>query len=93
MPICDNCGNVLPLMQCKEIGTGPAQPPPEPKPPLGPEPGQPLSPRATTGFLERTKRGCLRFPAGFLEALRVHQRRVQAAAVDSSSVGSRRRLG
>jgi len=56
-------------------------------------PGQPLSPRATTGFLERTKRGCLRFPAGFLEALRVHQRRVQAAAVDSSSVVSRRRLG
>jgi DNA (cytosine-5)-methyltransferase 1 len=44
-------------------------------------PGQPLSPRATAGFLERTNRASLNFPKGFLEALRVHQNRVDAADV------------
>lgn len=48
-------------------------------------PGQPLSLRATTGFLERTQKGCLRFPAGFLEALRVHQKRAQSQVAASRS--------
>lgn len=40
--------------------------------------GEPLSARATAGFLERTNRSSLRFPAGFREALRTHLDRVQA---------------
>ena len=35
-------------------------------------PGKPLSVRATTGFLSRTARSSLRFPPGFLDALRAH---------------------
>lgn len=35
-------------------------------------PGKPLSSRATRGFLSRTDRSQLRFPAGFLEGLRAH---------------------
>jgi DNA (cytosine-5)-methyltransferase 1 len=35
-------------------------------------PGKPLSARATRGFLTRTERGTLRFPAGFKDALRAH---------------------
>jgi DNA (cytosine-5)-methyltransferase 1 len=34
--------------------------------------GKPLSPRATHGFLSRTKRSSLRFPPGFLAAMRRH---------------------
>jgi DNA (cytosine-5)-methyltransferase 1 len=37
---------------------------------------RPLSAKATRGFLERTNRSGLNFPEGFLEALRVHERRV-----------------
>jgi DNA (cytosine-5)-methyltransferase 1 len=40
-------------------------------------PGQPLSPKATAGFLARTQRATLRFPPGFLEALRAHLQRVE----------------
>lgn len=36
----------------------------------------PLSERATRGFLERTSRSSLKFPPGFLEALRAHLRAV-----------------
>jgi DNA (cytosine-5)-methyltransferase 1 len=39
-------------------------------------PGKPLSPRATAGFLKRTEVASLRFPPGFLDALRVHLGRV-----------------
>ncbi len=42
--------------------------------------GEPLSARATAGFLERTNRSSLRFPAGFREALRAHLDRVSAGA-------------
>ena len=35
-------------------------------------PGQPLSARATSGFLSRTDRASLRFPDGFLDTLRSH---------------------
>lgn len=35
-------------------------------------PGKALSPRATAGFLERTKKGSLRFPSGFIAALEAH---------------------
>jgi DNA (cytosine-5)-methyltransferase 1 len=35
---------------------------------------RPLSIKATRGFLERTGRSCLKFPAGFLDALRAHER-------------------
>jgi DNA (cytosine-5)-methyltransferase 1 len=41
-------------------------------------PGQPLSIRATAGFLKRTDRASLRFPPGFLDALRVHLEQSQA---------------
>jgi DNA (cytosine-5)-methyltransferase 1 len=35
-------------------------------------PGKPLSARATLGFLKRTERSTLRFPAGFQDRLRAH---------------------
>lgn len=38
-------------------------------------PTKPLSTRAAAGFLERANRGSLRFPPGFLEALRRHLER------------------
>jgi DNA (cytosine-5)-methyltransferase 1 len=41
--------------------------------------GEELSARATAGFLARTERSTLRFPAGFREALRAHLARVSAA--------------
>jgi DNA (cytosine-5)-methyltransferase 1 len=40
-------------------------------------PPKPLSVKATSGFLERTARSSLRFPEGFLTALRAHLARVQ----------------
>lgn len=39
-----------------------------------------LSPKATAGFLKRVEKGNLRFPTGFLQALRVHLRAVERAA-------------
>jgi DNA (cytosine-5)-methyltransferase 1 len=36
------------------------------------QPGMPLSAKATAGFLDRTRRGSLRFPAGFLDAVAAH---------------------
>lgn len=40
---------------------------------------EPLSARATAGFLERTERSSLRFPEGFLDAVRGHLVRMQSA--------------
>lgn len=41
-------------------------------------PGEPLSARATRGFLSRARRSTLRFPAGFLGALERHLLRMEA---------------
>ena len=43
-------------------------------------PGKALSLRATAGFLERTDRSSLRFPAGFLPLLRQHKARAETCA-------------
>ncbi len=54
-----------------------------PRPPLSRflrHPGEPLSARATAGFLARTTRSRLRFPEGFLEALGAHLARMEGAA-------------
>jgi DNA (cytosine-5)-methyltransferase 1 len=40
--------------------------------------GKPLSARATAGFLKRTARGSLRFPAGFLDRMRAHLELMEA---------------
>jgi len=40
-------------------------------------PGTPLSLRATRGFQDRTQKGSLRFPKGFLEAVEAHARRME----------------
>jgi DNA (cytosine-5)-methyltransferase 1 len=42
-------------------------------------PPEPLSAKATAGFLSRARSGCLRFPPGFLEAVENHLRRMEAA--------------
>ncbi len=42
---------------------------------------KPLSQRATAGFLERTARSSLEFPAGFLDAMRDHLLRMQSSTV------------
>lgn len=39
-----------------------------------------LSPKATAGFLARLEKGNLRFPRGFIEALKAHLRSVERAA-------------
>jgi DNA (cytosine-5)-methyltransferase 1 len=44
-------------------------------------PTQPLSERATAGFLSRTRRGQLRFPDGFIDDLERHLDRVSADSV------------
>jgi DNA (cytosine-5)-methyltransferase 1 len=41
---------------------------------------KPLSVKATRGFLERTERSSLRFPPGFLQALRAHEKRMSLEA-------------
>jgi len=41
---------------------------------------EPLSVRATAGFLKRTKKGSLRFPEGFIAAIEAHLVRVQQEA-------------
>jgi DNA (cytosine-5)-methyltransferase 1 len=38
-------------------------------------PGKPLSVRAASGFLSRTRKGTLRFPAGFLDELTAYAQR------------------
>ncbi len=43
-------------------------------------PTEPLSTKATAGFLSRTRMGYLRFPPGFIETLEAHLRRMEAAA-------------
>lgn len=43
-------------------------------------PGEPLSARATAGFLARTNRSSLRFPEGFREAVRAHLDRMLGGA-------------
>ena len=42
--------------------------------------GKPLSARATRGFLERTKRSSLRFPAGFLDRVTRHLERMECGS-------------
>jgi DNA (cytosine-5)-methyltransferase 1 len=44
-------------------------------------PLRPLSARATSGFLDRTRRSSLRFEPGFLDAVRAHGDRVAEASV------------
>ena len=39
-------------------------------------PGKPLSARAASGFLSRTHKGTLRFPAGFVDELTAYAKRV-----------------
>jgi len=48
-------------------------------------PSRPLSPRATAGFLKRAGKGSLRFPDGFLEAVRAHLEQVTPAPELSST--------
>lgn len=43
-------------------------------------PTEPLSAKATAGFLSRARSGSLRFPPGFLDAVEAHLRRMEAAA-------------
>jgi DNA (cytosine-5)-methyltransferase 1 len=43
-------------------------------------PPEPLSAKATAGFLARARSGSLRFPPGFLDAVENHLRRMEAAA-------------
>jgi DNA (cytosine-5)-methyltransferase 1 len=47
--------------------------------------GEPLSRKATAGFLNRTEKGSLRFPDGFIDALRAHLRRMEARERHSGS--------
>lgn len=47
-------------------------------------PGKPLSPKATAGFLERSRRSTLRFPPGFLDAMAAHLARVSGQTHKSS---------
>lgn len=49
--------------------------------------GMPLSARATAGFLERTSRGSLRFPEGFLKEVANHLERVQRPKRQLSLLG------
>jgi DNA (cytosine-5)-methyltransferase 1 len=49
-------------------------------------PVQPLSLRATTGFLSRAERSSLRFPRGLIEAVRAHQRGMLETAVRGTRV-------
>ena len=47
---------------------------------------RPLSLKATRGFLDRTERSGLRFPPGFLDALRAHEKRMKHDAEQLISV-------
>jgi DNA (cytosine-5)-methyltransferase 1 len=47
-----------------------------------------LSQKATAGFLRRTERAKLRFPEGFIPALRAHLERMSDRPVDPTSIGS-----
>jgi DNA (cytosine-5)-methyltransferase 1 len=48
-----------------------------------------LSAKAARGFLERTERSGLRFPPGFLDALRAHEARMARSAEGGKSFASR----
>jgi DNA (cytosine-5)-methyltransferase 1 len=50
---------------------------------------RPLSVKATGGFLERTERSGLRFPPGFLDALRAHEARMVRLVKKITKRGSR----
>jgi DNA (cytosine-5)-methyltransferase 1 len=52
---------------------------------------EPLSEKATAGFLERTQRSSLNFPDGFLDRVRDHLIWVRAAAVGSKPSAKERR--
>lgn len=47
--------------------------------------GVPLSAKAAAGFLSRTENSCLRFPPGFLEAVRTHLGVMEHASLHSNS--------
>src|SRR5690606_19701610 len=51
---------------------------------------EPLSAKATAGFLERTERSSLRFPDGFLDAVRGHLARMQLGASGDRARGAGR---
>lgn len=53
-------------------------------------PPRPLSIKATRGFLERTNRSGLRFPPGFLDALRAHNERMTRELTRNAPSGAKR---
>lgn len=48
-------------------------------------PAEPLSIKATAGFLSRARTGSLRFPPGFLDAVAAHLRRMEAASAAAAA--------
>ncbi len=54
--------------------------------------GKPLSARATKGFLDRTKRGSLRFPPGFLDRVGRHLTRMEGGLTAFPGVPRDRRV-
>lgn len=52
---------------------------------------EPLSAKATAGFLERTQRSSLHFPDGFIDRVRDHLTWVRASAVSAKPLPKRRR--
>jgi DNA (cytosine-5)-methyltransferase 1 len=60
------------LVHAADVGPWPQWHPREPLTDFLDYPGQPLSARAATGFLRRTKKGTLRFPPGFLAELTLY---------------------
>lgn len=55
--------------------------------------GAPLSIRAAAGFLTRTETSCLRFPPGFLDAVRAHLRRMEKPEEEPIKKQQSRALG
>jgi len=51
-------------------------------------PLKPLSEKATSGFLSRAERAKLRFPVGFLDAVRAHRKLMQEGIVVTSDIKS-----
>jgi DNA (cytosine-5)-methyltransferase 1 len=64
-----------------DVSSWPRQEPREPLAAFLDYPAQPLSERATAGFLSRTRRSQLRFPDGFIADLERHLDRVSAEPV------------
>ena len=57
------------MVHAADVGPWPEWQPREPLADFLEHPGKPLSARAATGFLRRTAKGTLRFPAGFIDEL------------------------